>query len=109
MEEPLSDYLRFECAWTYAETVRAGEDVRVIPVGAGHWPEGLPRLDYWLFDSTSLVHMLYDDGDGFVGAELVEDAGEVDQACRWRDVAVDLSIPFAEYAQRHDGRFRPLA
>src|SRR5690606_23077601 len=33
--EPLSDYVRFECAWAYRHTVAAGEDVRIIAVPEG--------------------------------------------------------------------------
>ena len=71
--EPLSDYVRFECAWAYRHTVAAGEDVRIIAVPEGQEPAGLPRFDYWLFDSSTLVRMNYADDGTFLSAELVAD------------------------------------
>lgn len=105
VEEPLSDYVRFECAWSYTHTVRAGEDVRLIPVPAGEWPAGLPRHDYWLFDSSVLVTMHYKDDGAFEMAEIVDDPAKVVQANFWRDLAVRRSVSFTSFAMRHDGVF----
>jgi len=107
--EPLSDYVRFECAWAYRHTVAAGEDVRITAVPEGQWPDGLPRLDYWLFDSSVLVRMDYADDGTFVSAELVDDPEQVVQANLWRDQAVHLSVPFAEYAAGFDDLMKPVA
>ncbi|WP_165984111.1 DUF6879 family protein [Streptomyces sp. YIM 98790] len=102
LEEPLSDYARFECLWSYRHTVAAGEDVRIIPVAAGHWPEDLPRQDFWLFDSRRLVLMNYRPDGTFASAEAVDDPDRVARAAHWRDQAVAASIPFPRYAQRFD-------
>jgi hypothetical protein len=104
VQEPLSDYVRFECAWAYTHTVAAGEDVRLIPVARGGWPEGLPRGDYWLFDSSVLVLMHYTDDGAFEAAQVVEEPGPVAQACAWRDLAVSLSVPFSDW-EPADGSF----
>jgi hypothetical protein len=104
VEEPLSDYVRFECAWAYEHTVPAGEDVRIISVPEGAWPD-LPRYDYWLFDSSTLVSMHYDDDGAFVSAELVDDAGKIVEANYWRDLAVKESIPYRTFAERYDVQF----
>jgi hypothetical protein len=100
--EPLSDYVRFECAWAYRHNVAAGEDVRVIPVKQGAWPAGLPHRDYWLFDSKRLVAMNYRADGAFHCAELIDDPVEIVRACHWRDRAVALSTGFSEYAQDFD-------
>lgn len=105
VEIPLSDYVRFECAWAYTHTVRAGEDVRLVPVPAGEWPEGLPRHDYWLFDSSILVVMHYKDDGAFEAAEIVDDPERIVQANLWRDLAVNRSLPFETFAERHNGVF----
>lgn len=102
VEEPLSDYVRFEAAWSYRHTVAAGEDVRVIAVGPGEWPDGVPRQDYWLFDSSRLVLMNYADDGAFLSAELVEDPERVAQAKRWQQRAWDQSTPFKVYAADFD-------
>ncbi|TKK84580.1 hypothetical protein FDA94_28540 [Herbidospora galbida] len=105
VEEPLSDYVRFECAWAYTHTVRAGEDVRLLPVSPGEWPTGLPHHDYWLFDSATLVMMHYGDGGTFEAAEVVDDAERIVQANFWRDMAVGRSIPFPAFAEKYGGSF----
>ncbi|GAA4083011.1 DUF6879 family protein [Actinomadura miaoliensis] len=102
MEEPLTDYLRFEAAWCYRDTVAAGEDVRVIPIQPGQWPDGIPRLDYWLFDSHRLLLMNYSRHGTFLSAELVNDPERVSDAVRWQQRAWALSVPFNEYAAGFD-------
>lgn len=104
VEEPLSDYVRFECAWSYEHTVAAGEDVRIIPVPWGEWPD-LPHDDYWLFDSSLLVAMHYDDESAFVSAEVIDDPHQIVQANYWRDLAVGNSIDYSAFAGRYDERF----
>lgn len=98
--EPLSDYVRFECGWAYEHTVAAGEDVRLIPVAANQWPEGLPHYDYWLFDSSTLVAMYYGDAGTFSSCAIIDEPDKVVQANYWRDLAVHASIPYREYAAR---------
>ncbi|MCD0450509.1 hypothetical protein LO762_15115 [Actinocorallia sp. API 0066] len=105
VEEPLSDYVRFECGWAYRHTVAAGEEIRLIPVPAGEWPEGLPHRDYWLFDSSALIVMHYRDDGAFEAAERVEDPERIVEANHWRDLAVHRSIPFEAFADRHGHTF----
>jgi hypothetical protein len=108
IEEPMSDYLRFECAWEYEHTAAAGEDVRIIPVRHGEWPVGLPHSDYWLFDSAQLAVMHYADDGAFIAAELVADPAQIVRANFWRDLAVHHSIPYKEFSSRFDAQFRGL-
>ncbi|WP_326555108.1 DUF6879 family protein [Micromonospora sp. NBC_01813] len=99
--EPLSDYVRFECGWAYEHTVDAGEDVRLIAVSAADaWPAALPHYDYWLFDSSQLVAMYYDEEGRFVSGELISDPAKIVQANVWRDAAVSASMPYRIYAER---------
>src|SRR5437868_7508486 len=105
VEVPLSDYMRFECTWSYAHTSLAGEDVRLIPVSTMEWPEGLPHYDYWLFDSCRLITMHYRDDGAFEAAEIVDNPEKIVQANYWRDLAVSLSIPFATFAAQHGDMF----
>jgi len=95
--EPLSDYLRFEFSWAYDHTAAAGEDIRLIPVALGEWPEGIPHYDYWLFDSSLLVAMHYEDDGAFVAAEIIDEPEKIVQANHWRDLAVSLSVPYRSY------------
>jgi hypothetical protein len=95
VEEPLTDYLRYELAG-YWHNVSAGEDIRILPVQAGRWPD-LPRRDYWLFDSRSLWFMDYDEQGRFLGAARSAEAEGVVLANHWRDSAMHAAIPYADY------------
>jgi hypothetical protein len=97
LEEPLSDYVRYELA-AYVPNVEAGEDVRVIAVRRGDWPEDVPRHDFWLFDDERLWLMDYDPQGRFQATRRVDDPAAVDQHRRWRDAALAQSIPLADYA-----------
>ena len=105
VEEPLSDYMRYEIAG-YLRNQEAGEDIRLIPVPAGEWPEGLPPLgtDYWLIDdgtpSQGAWSMEYDDVGGWLRAPYVEDPETVEDFRRWRDTALQLAVPLDDYLGR---------
>ncbi|GAB3448030.1 hypothetical protein GCM10027570_21140 [Streptomonospora sediminis] len=106
--EPLTDYMRFECAWGYRPNAEAGENIRILAVKEGDWPEGIPAFDYWLFDSHRLVSMTYADDGSLQATGLVDDSEQVVAANVWRDRANYLSVPFAEYQARFDTYMRPL-
>jgi hypothetical protein len=98
VEEPLSDYLRYEML-SYRPNVEAGEDVRILPVAPGRWPD-LPRRDYWLFDSADLWLMNYGRDGHFTGAGPVRDAAEIVMHNYWRDAALHAAVPYAEYVRQ---------
>ncbi|MGH3899738.1 MAG: DUF6879 family protein [Pseudonocardiaceae bacterium] len=98
--EPLTDYVCFEVAWSYAHSVAAGEDVRIIPLTEGQqWPPDLPPAgnDFWLFDDTELFPMRYDTEATWIGIDHTTDPDAVLQACRWRDAALHLAQPWATF------------
>ncbi|MER6573924.1 DUF6879 family protein [Streptomyces sp. NPDC001093] len=101
VELPLSDYVRFECAWAYEHTVEAGEDVRILPVSKQEWPSELPHHDYWLFDSTQLVAMYYEEDGSFSAAEIIDDPQRIVEANYWRDAAQASAIPYREFARKY--------
>lgn len=94
--EPQTDYTRMELA-IYPGIVAAGEDVRVIPVARGEWPDGLPHHDFFLFDERQVWHMHYNDDLTFRGAELREEDDVLAEHLRWRDVALGLAMPLLDY------------
>jgi len=109
--EPLTDYLRFELTWSYGRNVRAGEDVRIIPVAEGaSWPAGIPPIgtDYWLFDSLDLFHQHYRTDGWWLGTEHVIDEQGLANARTWRNAALELGIPWREYLNRHPDLARYL-
>jgi hypothetical protein len=99
--EPLSDYLHYELAWWYAANVAAGEDIRIIPTRKGEWPAGLPKHDFWLYDSNRVAVLHYDSAGHLYRVEVVRDPVEVVRHCAWRDIAMHQAIPWAEYLNRH--------
>jgi hypothetical protein len=100
IEEPLTDYLRYELA-VYELNQRAGEDIRVLPTVRGEWPDHLPRAyDFWVFDDADAWKMIYDDDGRFIASEQVVDPVEIAQFRRWRNTALARSIPLADYKVR---------
>ncbi|MGH3852187.1 MAG: DUF6879 family protein [Pseudonocardiaceae bacterium] len=97
--EPLSDYLRFELAWSYPQSVTAGEDVRILLVAGDGWPAGIPRSDFWLFDDRELFNMVYASDGRWLGAEYVTDPAVVARACQARASALHVAQSWAEFVQ----------
>jgi hypothetical protein len=95
--EPLSNYLRYEVA-AYQLNDHAGEDIRLIPVSANSWPEGLPTgRDFWLFDDREVWDMHYDPEGRFLKATRSESPEYLQQCRSWRDIALSQAIPLADY------------
>jgi hypothetical protein len=97
---PLTDYSRFG-VWCAQFTGGAGEDIRYLErdVAAAL---NLPHHDYWLFDSRLLLRMHFDDGDAFLGGEIIEDPAEIVQHNYWRDAAWHHAIRRDDFAtQQH--------
>jgi hypothetical protein len=97
VSEPLSDYKRFEMA-VAPHTVAAGEDIRYLSRPEAEALE-VPEQDFWILDQTRLALLHFDDGDGFLGGELVDDQAAVERHRRWFEKAQAAAIPFAEYVR----------
>jgi hypothetical protein len=91
---PLTDYLRYQRAWSIPGNVAAGEDYRIVDVTERDW--GLPAQDFWLFDDATVVHLDYHSDGTFAGAELVENP-DLRKYHGWRDVAMSHGVPFGEW------------
>lgn len=59
----------------------------------------VPQHDYWLFDSAGLYDMHYDNDGVWLGAEHVTEPVKIVDACRWRDAALLLGVPWATYVR----------
>jgi hypothetical protein len=100
VELPMSDWTRY--SYTLARhNIAAGEDIRYIE--RGNAPD-LPDYDYWLFDSSKLVVMRFDEADRFIGGELVEDPAEIVQANYWRDAAWHKAVRRDDFASESSGK-----
>lgn len=93
---PLTDYSRFG-VWCAQFTNGAGEDIRYLERARAD-AAVLPDHDYWLFDSSTLIRMHFNDGDEFLGGELVEDPAIVVQHNHWRDAAWHHAVRRDDFA-----------
>jgi hypothetical protein len=92
---PLSFYTKWEFVWGYEWNVKAGEDIRILDVTDGPSPE-LPDHDFWLFDETAVVRLLYRPDGTQIGRELLEHP-DLDSYHAWRDAAWEKAVPFTDY------------
>lgn len=99
---PLTDYSRFG-VWCSEFTTEAGEDIRYLPRDEAD-AVGLPEHDFWLFDSTTLVRMNFDNHDAFLGTESIGDPAEIVQHNYWRDAAWHRAVRRDDFAGQHLGR-----
>jgi hypothetical protein len=90
VSNPPSDYERFELS-LYRHSSAAGEQIHIIEEYR-RFPE-----DFWLFDNQEAYILRYDRHGRFLGVEVGSD---VVAYRRIRDLALEQSIPFAEYAAR---------
>jgi hypothetical protein len=98
IDEPPSDYLRFEL-WGTAHNIAAGEDIRYLPRAVAD-TLSLPQLDFWLFDARTLAVLNFDDDGRPLGARMVDDPSAVVTYAAAFDAAWHHAVPFADY-QRH--------
>jgi hypothetical protein len=77
-------------------TRAAGDDIRYL---ARHQAEeaGLPKHDFWLFDSRKLVTMNFTDDDRFLSAEVIEEPEAIVWHNYWRDAAQHHAVPGDEF------------
>lgn len=95
---PLTDYSRFSM-WVSGYTREAGDDIRYLTRDQAD-AAGLPKHDYWLFDSHKLVMMHFGEDDRFTGAEVIEDPAVVVEHNYWRDVARHHAVVRDEFVGR---------
>jgi hypothetical protein len=99
VDNPPSDYLRFEI-WLNSHNKHAGEDIRYLQRAVANELD-LPNVDFWLFDSRRVAMLHFDDdGDRFLGAEIIEDPVSVVRHSFWRDAAWHYAETFDHYVER---------
>lgn len=94
---PLSFYTKWEFVWGYDWNVKAGEEIRILDLTDGPGPE-LPDHDFWLFDDTTVVKLLYRPDGTQIGRELIEHP-DLERYLAWRDIAWEQAIPYTDYHQ----------
>ena len=93
--QPLTDYIRYEFEWGFVYNVASGEDIRVLDRSSQPELE-LPDHDFWLFDETTVVKLLYRDDGTQIGRELVENP-DLSVYLSWRDAAWRSAVAFRDY------------
>lgn len=99
---PLGDYTRF-AMWVARYTREAGDDIRYLTRDRSD-AAGLPRHDFWLFDSRKLVLMNFGEDDHFIGAEVIEDPSVIVEHNYWRDSARHHAIKPDEFVAQYEQR-----
>ena len=111
VSEPWSDYTRY-ALWQSLQNIAAGEDIRYLSrqrADAVGLPAGLWEHDYWLFDSSLLVVMHYDDAtDDLRQCEILEDPAVIVRHNYWRDAAWHHALPRDEYVRQVGEPVKPL-
>lgn len=92
----LTDYLRWEIGWGYPYNAAAGEDIRILHVGADDLPE-LGGEDFWLFDDERVVLMRYGPEGDLIERVPSLDPKVLDACRRKRDAALSLAVPLSAY------------
>jgi len=106
VQEPLTDYSRYELEWSYPPNVAAGEDIRVLPADLPDPGAPVQTLavmqDYWLFDSSDLWIMRYDRDGRFLDIQQVREPWAIVTHARLRDAALHYAIPYTDYMRRRE-------
>ena len=95
IQEPLSDYVRFELTWGYPMNTAVDEQIHVLSTAPGQPP--VPNEDFWLFDDTTVARLRYDEEGRFLRAEIVTERDAVTRSCDLRDELLDRAIPLEQY------------
>jgi hypothetical protein len=96
----MSDWNHYSYALA-ERNIKAGEDIRYLE--RGNAPD-LPDYDYWLFDSSRLIVMRFDEADRFVGGELIEDPAEIVSANYGRDAAWHKAVRREDFESEPPGK-----
>lgn len=96
---PLTDYLRFACAWGYTYN-QAFEQIRILDGGTMRRPAELVEEDFWLVDNGLVAVMHYDEDGRYLGATVPPPA-EVPRYRAARDAAWQAAMPFQEWWTAH--------
>jgi hypothetical protein len=99
VHEPLTPYLCYEIAAPYTRSAAAGEQIRLLVTPVDHWPDPIPRTDFWIFDDE-VWGMRYDDAGRLVAIQTDDNPDVVTGHCRAAEAAFAAAIPLEVYLQQ---------
>jgi Family of unknown function (DUF6879) len=105
MAGPLTEYLCFECEWSYTATEKRGQRTFVLDLAETAAPPRMPDYDFWMFDESVVLKFVYDDAGRFLGAERL-DGTEASRHVAYRDAALAAAVPFPRYWAAHPQYWR---
>jgi hypothetical protein len=91
---PLTDYIRYEFTWGFTYNVAAGENIRVLDM-TDEPALDLPDHDFWMFDESTVVKLLYRPDGTQIGRELAEEP-DIESYLHYRDTVWKHAIPFRD-------------
>jgi hypothetical protein len=96
ISQPLTDYQRYQLAWGIPGNVAAGEDIRILDVTDQDFDLPIGQ-DWWMFDESRAVHLNFRPDGTQINREVID--GDIDSYRRWKRIAFEAAIPFAEYVK----------
>lgn len=102
IHDPIAQYERYACDWSYPSSVAAGELIQVLDLGEVQPPNELRDApgDWYLIDGRDTVKMHYDAESRFVGAERI-DAQHIEIYRSAADAVWVATEPFTRWWGRH--------
>lgn len=94
--DPPTEYLTWLVSFTHLN-VEAGEDIRWMSEADARML-GAPTHDFYILDDDQLVILEFGE-TGVVGADVTDDATQLEGALRWRKLAWENSTPHAIYTR----------
>jgi len=92
IDEPPTDYQRFQLGWEYFQHVEAGEEIRTLPRAEICTSQTAP-CDFWLFDDRCGFTVVHDYRGRMLGARELTSLG-VERCREVRDRTLARSRPF---------------
>ncbi|MDQ2707699.1 MAG: hypothetical protein M3Z25_08725 [Actinomycetota bacterium] len=95
--EPLNLYLCGAVEWFYTYHAAAGREIFILSPGSELAAEAERVGDYWMFDSTTVALMRYDQAGDFLGIDAVREPAEVAYYVELRDRLLAQAEPFQQW------------
>lgn len=103
---PLSDYERWECEWGYTVNEELGYHTFVLDLSEIADSPRLPDYDWWMLDERVVLRFHYDGNGAFLGADPLDEPGQVAEHRCYRDAALAAAVPFPRYWAAHPQYWR---
>lgn len=108
VREPLTRFLAFQFEVGYLYNAEAGQDIRILSVGAGAAAAHLMHVgDFTVVEHKDVVRNRYDEHGRFLGAvQASSDAAQVHAALA--EVVWESAVPFVEWWAQHPQYHRAM-